>query len=98
MYQENNQPYVPQPSDAIFYSSDNGLLHVLLMKWFLFHQKNWTAHFENANLLEPSQKIALDCIEKFRHLNESVNNLAPYWSFVRCARVALGMQGIMLSI
>ena len=26
-------------------------------------------------------------------LDQGVENLAPYWAFVQCARVALGMQG-----
>ena len=26
-------------------------------------------------------------------LDQGVENLAPYWTFVQCARVALGMQG-----
>merc|ERR1719419_744058 len=35
----------------------------------------------------------MKCFKKYSELNETVHNLQPYWSYVQCARVALGMQG-----
>ena len=90
---EDDQPYVPPRK--YFYSSDNGLLHVALMKWFVLGIKRIASMNDILQMTwpEPKQRISVKCIEKFSQLNQTVENLNPYWSFIMCARVALGMQG-----
>ena len=90
---EDSQPYVP--AKQYFYGTENGLLHILLMKWFILGVKSVESMQEITDFHwpEPKQRIAANCIEIFNKLNQTVNNLEPYWSYVMCARVALGMQG-----
>ena len=90
---EDSQPYVP--AKQYFYGTENGLLHILLMKWFILGLKSVDSmqEIEDFNWPEPKQRIAANCIEIFKKLNQTVENLDPYWSYVMCARVALGMQG-----
>jgi len=86
---EPSEPYVPV-TPWTFYSYDNGILHVLLMKWFIFHKKSLKEPVVSA--LSQKQKFAFTCMQKFSALRDTVTNLDPYWDFVRCARIALGMQ------
>ena len=58
-----------------FHSSDNGAIHLALMIWFI--GRNDTR--------------VQQCFEIYRALNDSVENLTPYWNFVNCARRTLGM-------
>ena len=58
-----------------FHSSDNGAIHLALMIWFI--GKNDTG--------------VRQCFKIYRALNDSVENLTPYWNFVNCARRTLGM-------
>ena len=90
---EDTQPYVPEKK--YFYSSDNGLLHIVLMKWFVLGIKGVSAMEEITKKRWPhrNQRVAVKCIDKFHRLNHTVENLNPYFSFIQCARVALGMQG-----
>ena len=90
---EDSQPYVP--AKQYFYGTENGLLHIILMKWFILGVKSVKTMQEITDFdwPEPKQRIAANCIEIFNKLNQTVNNLDPYWSYVMCARVALGMQG-----
>ena len=90
---EKDQPY--EPPAKFYSSSDNGILHVLLMKWFILGLKRVSSIGEITNGTWPEQRqnVALECVQKFANLNEPVTNLGPYFSFVMCARVALGMQG-----
>ena len=90
---EKDQPY--EPPAKFYSSSDNGLLHVLLMKWFILGLKRVSSIEEIANGTWPEQRqnVALECVQKFANLNKPVTNLGPYFSFIMCARVALGMQG-----
>ena len=90
---EDTQPYVPEKK--YFYSSDNGLLHIVLMKWFVLGIKGVSTMEEITKKRWPhrNQRVAVICIDKFHRLNHTVENLNPYFSFIQCARVALGMQG-----
>ena len=90
---EDSQPYVP--SEQYFYGTENGLLHIILMKWFILGLKSvkYMEEITDFNWPEPKQRIAANCIVIFNKLNGTVQNLDPYWSYVMCARVALGMQG-----
>ena len=100
---EDSQPYVP--SKPYFYGTENGLLHIILMKWFILGLKSvkYMEEITDFNWPEPKQRIAANCIVIFNKLksvnyrlksvNRIVQNLDPYWSYVMCARVALGMQG-----
>ena len=58
-----------------FHSSDNGAIHVALLKWF-------------KGLHEPKVR---ECIAFYYELKDSAMNLDPYWEFVYCARRALGI-------
>ena len=90
---EKDQPY--KPPAKYYSSSDNGILHVLLMKWFILGLKRVSSMEEIANRTWPEQKqnVAQECVNKFANLNTPVTDLGPYFSFIMCARVALGMQG-----
>ena len=65
------------------------------MKWFVLGIKGVSAMEEITQKRWPhrNQRIAVKCIDKFHRLNHTVENLNPYFSFIQCARVALGMQG-----
>ena len=58
-----------------FHSSDNGAIHVALLKWF-------------KGLHEPKVR---ECIAFYYELKDNSMNLDPYWEFVYCARRALGI-------
>ena len=91
---EDNNDYVPT-SPNVFYGTENGLLHILLIKWFVLKTKTFSFLEEGKNLMwtGPNSK-AHRCIDTFSKLNESSLNLDPYWAYVVSARVALGMQGL----
>jgi len=93
---EDTNDYVP--TSNVFYSSDNGLLHILLIKWFVLKTKTFSMLKEGKDLQEKAKtgpnRSAYRCIDTFSKLNESSLNLDPYWAYVISARVALGMQGL----
>ena len=90
---EDNNDYVPT-SPNVFYGTENGLLHILLIKWFVLKTKTFSFLEEGKNLMWTGpNSSAFRCIETFSKLNESSLNLDPYWAYVVSARVALGMQG-----
>ena len=96
---EDQQPYVP--SKQYYYSSDNGLLHVLLMKWFVLGIRTVYSMSDITSKMwsKRNQRVAVMCIEMFSNLKIehkhllSFKDLEQYWSFIQCARVALTMQG-----
>ena len=94
---EDTSDYLPT-SPNVFYSSDNGLLHILLIKWFVLKTKTFSMLKEGKDLQEKAKtgpnRSAYRCIDTFSKLNESSLNLDPYWAYVISARVALGMQGL----
>ena len=64
-----------------FSSSDNGAIHVALMKWFI-----------GINKTRVKQCISIyNALEDPLEEPFKVSNLKPYWKFVNCARRTLGM-------
>lgn len=86
---EKNCPYVP--AKPAFSGNEDGKLLTMMMKWFVLKKKEWEGFDQQVNT--PMQRIAIKCFKKYSQLNATVKHLDPYWSYVQCARVALGIQG-----
>ena len=70
-----------RPPPQYFYGTDNGLLHLLLMKWFLLGIKRVTtmaeiSRFELAG--HQKQRVAIKCMEKYKKLDQVLANHSIY--------------------
>ena len=84
---EDNNDYVPTTPN-VFYGTENGLLHILLIKWFVLKTKTFSMLKEGKDLEEKAKtgpnKSAYRRIDTFSKLNESSLNLDPYWAYLCC--------------